>query len=194
MNRLILTALTVALLAGCVQQTPQKPAADRPAVQVEPVDQKVQANGGDNALGDPKVAPPPAGNLDQAPTAPAPVAADDKQEKFDAALNDALVLLADRKYAEALVAMEAARNLDDNDFIRGEIAKLKQRLEQDGAAKSAVQNIEAVLGEGKGGEAAQLTVQALKEFGGGADGTALVKLRLQADALATVQNAEDAAA
>jgi tetratricopeptide (TPR) repeat protein len=175
-------ALALTLLSGCTRQAAPKPDDPKPAVQVEA---KVQP------VGDPKKADPPV--VDPAKLlAGSPLSADDKQEKYDAALNEALEHLARREYDDALVAMESARAIDDNDFIRGEIAKLRQRIDQQAAAKTTVTNIESVLGEGKAAEAAQLSGAALKEFGGAAEAGDFVKLRLQADALDAVQKEEDA--
>src|SRR5579859_6539908 len=135
MSRLTLTlTLCVALLAGCGRS--DRPNDEKPQAQL---DAKPQANGekpngakpgdGDAKKGDPVVDPA------KLPL-PAIFTADEKQEKYEAALNDALEMLAQRKLPEALVAMETARTFSDNDFIRGEIAKVKQRLDQDSAAKS----------------------------------------------------------
>src|SRR5690242_8583259 len=41
-----------------------------------------------------------------------------KAEKYDAALLDALGLLADRKYPQALTALEAARAIQDTEQVR----------------------------------------------------------------------------
>jgi tetratricopeptide (TPR) repeat protein len=182
MRRLTLILVVVtAVLAGCTRETPKS----APVAQLDQKPPPQGANG--NAKADPPIGAPPVLQL-------APITAGDKQEKYDAALNDALTLLAERKLPEALTAMEAARTFDDNDFIRGEIAKVKQRLDQDNAAKTTVASIATVLDEGKAVDAARLSTDALKEFGGGGDSQALIKLQLQADALASVQKDEDGAA
>src|ERR1700731_1230807 len=64
---------------------------------------------------------------------PAPAPELTVQEKYDASLVNALDLVADRHYAEALAALETARSLQDTDLIRGQIDKLKARVEQDKA-------------------------------------------------------------
>src|SRR5262249_1930425 len=112
-------------------------------------------------------------------------------EKYEAALAQALTLLADQKLPQALTALETARNIQDSEFIKAEIAKVKARLEQETAAKKTVDEIPAVLDDGKGPEAAKLAQAALKEFGGGNNAEQLVKLRVQADALLAVQAKED---
>ncbi len=113
-------------------------------------------------------------------------------DKYEASLAQALNYLADRKHAQALDAFETARTFHDNEFIRGEIAKLKSRLEQDKAAAKTVQELETILAEGKAEDAGALANEALKEFGGADVSDQLVKLKQQADALQSAQ--EDAAA
>src|SRR5260370_12149035 len=49
-----------------------------------------------------------------------------KQEKYDAALLEALNLVADQKYTDALLKMAEAKAIDDTEQIREEIDKLKQ--------------------------------------------------------------------
>jgi tetratricopeptide (TPR) repeat protein len=194
MHRLTSTriALLVLLcLAGCSRQSADKPAGDKPGGDKPQAQIDARQSGGDKPDGGKKADGPV--DPSKLPVLPL-VAVDEKQEKYEAALNDALELLAKRDFPEALVALEAARHQSDNEFIRGEIAKVKQRLDQESAARTTAQNIETVLAEGKATEAAQLSAQALKEFGGSSDANALVKLRLQADALASVQKNEDAGA
>src|SRR5262249_30064572 len=137
------------LFSACTQGPVQPPDAKKPVALLDP---KVAPVVDPQAAGEPKGDPDPA----KLPVKPLFVV-DDKQEKYEAALNDALDHLAKREFQEALEAMEAARAIDDNDFIRGEIGKLKERMEQDGTAKTAVQNIETVLAEGKAAEAAKLS-------------------------------------
>src|SRR5262249_15580413 len=152
-----------------VQVTPPKPNADG----VNPGKDKTNPKNG----GDPK---------------PIITAPDDKQEKYEAALNDALMLLADRKFAEALSAFEVAQTFDDTDFVKTQIAQLKARIDQDTGAKTTIKNIETVLNDGKPEDAAKLVNEALREFGDGDDAEELVKLRLQADALQNVDKNEGA--
>ena len=125
---------------------------------------------------------------------PVKPASDEKQEKYEAALTDALTALAERRWQDALTAFEAARAVDDTEFVNSEILKLKSRLEQDGTAKTTVKNIETVLNDGKAEDAVKLADEALKEFGDGDEANKIVLLRLQADALVSVQKKEGAAA
>src|SRR5262245_27160052 len=52
----------------------------------------------------------------------------DAETKYEAALSQALGLLAERKFEPALEALESAKSYRDTDFIRGEIDKLKGRI------------------------------------------------------------------
>src|SRR5262245_12687804 len=122
----------------------------------------------------------------------APVVSDN--EKYEAALTEGLLYMADQKWSQALLSFETAQRFVDTEFIRGEIGKLRQRVEQETAAKKTVGDIEKVLEEGKAQEAAKLTQQALKEFGDGDTSAQFVKLRLQADALQSASSREDAVA
>jgi tetratricopeptide (TPR) repeat protein len=119
---------------------------------------------------------------------------DPKTEKYDAAIADALNLLGEQKYPEALQAFETARGLNDNEFVRGEIDKLKTRLDQDLAATKTVAEIRTVIADGKSQEASQLVTKALAEFGDRNVAPQLLDLRVQADALRTVDLREDDAA
>ena len=113
--------------------------------------------------------------------------------KYEAALTDALNLAAEQKWADALAALESARTVQDSEFIQGEITRVKNRLAQEAAALKTVSNIETVLEAGQGNEAAALAKKAMAEFGDGDQAPRLVKLRLQADALQSVDAREEAA-
>ena len=102
------------------------------------------------------VAPPPAVKLtpnDATPLAPLFAAVDPNREKYDAALTQALNFLAERKYPQALEAFETAKSLKDDPFVRGEIDRLKSRMEQDASAQKTVHEIETVLAQGKASDA-----------------------------------------
>lgn len=167
-------------LGGCARRTPKK---DDDQVQVDPnikVDPDPLAK---NKKDDKKKidVPPKKVGLDA-----------DAQEKYDAALTDALASLAERKWNDALVAFETANGIQPNDFVQGEIAKLKDRIGQEGLAKNTVKNIEAVLNDGDAEEALRLTNEALKEFGDGDDADKLVLLRIQAEAIRNAEKKEGA--
>jgi hypothetical protein len=70
---------------------------------------------------------PPAANLavagpTVAPPSPSAATVPAAQGRYDAALGEALTLLAERRYPEALSALEAARRLQDTEQVRREIA------------------------------------------------------------------------
>src|SRR5262249_22668323 len=67
------------------------------------------------------------------------------------------------------------------------------RIDQDAAARKTADDIEVILEQGKGVEAAQLAQAAMREFGDSDASGRLVKLKLQADALQGVQKGEDGA-
>src|SRR5262249_56055093 len=105
------------------------------------------------------------------------------QAKYEAALGLALSLLADRKLSEALDALETAKAARDTEFIRTEIGKLKVRIDQDAAARKTADDIETILEQGKGAEAAQLAQAAVKEFGDSDASRRLPNLNLHAPSL-----------
>jgi hypothetical protein len=172
--------LFASLFLGC-HKTAKKDDGDAQAV--APVDPNV------------KVVPPvivkggPKKKDSDAPSKPA-VVDFSKQEKYETALANALMALAEQKYNDALASFETARSIQDNEFVQGEIAKLKLRMEQDGAAKKTVKNIETVLNDGKADDAAKLAKEALKEFGEGDDAAKLVELSVQAEALKNAESNE----
>src|SRR2546426_12402703 len=88
--------------------------------------------------------------------------------------------------------MEAARTFKDSDFLKTEIEKLKARIEQQTSAEQTAQGIEAILADGKAKEAGELASSALKQFGDSDAATRLSKLKLQADALAAGDLADNA--
>jgi tetratricopeptide (TPR) repeat protein len=162
--------LLTGLFLGCNQHTPKKEKEDDKAPPVV-------------KIGDPKQNPK---NID------APKQADkEKDEKYQAALDMAFDAMAKGNSSEALKAFETARSVDDNEFVKGEIARLKLKVEQQGTTKTTVQNIQTVLDEGKAAEAIKLVQVALKDLGDGDDAATLIKLRLQAEALQGVQKPED---
>lgn len=175
--------LLAGLFLGCTKQVPQEAEKKQaknepPKVKVDPIVKDKGDPGQEKDKGKTPVNPPV--NLGA-----------DKKEKYEAALDEAIQLLAERKWHDALTAFEAARAIDDTEFVQAEIARLKQTIDQDSVAKTTVKNIETVLNDGKADEAAKLAKDALKEFGAGDDAAKLVLLRLQADALQIVQQKDD---
>ena len=114
-----------------------------------------------------------------------------KRDRYEAALGDALNLLGEKKYGEAMLALETAQAFHDTDFIKAEIAKLKARIGQEDAARKTLQEIEAILETGRGKEAAELADDALQQFGATDLSGRLVALKLQADALAMAQRGKE---
>jgi tetratricopeptide (TPR) repeat protein len=129
----------------------------------------------------------------QPPPGDALAAADfSKEEKYNSALLDALGQLADKKYSQALAALEAARTLSDTDQVRLEIDKVKGLLDQQGAAERTGRDIEVVLGQGKPEEASQLAASALQQYGSTDAADPLSKLKREADAVTATQLNDDA--
>ncbi len=117
---------------------------------------------------------------------------DPNEEKYKAAVNAGLMAEAAFNWHGALAHYEIAKGLDDNDFVQGQIADMKGRIEREAVAKATTKDIETVLSDGKAEEAAKLAGDALKEFGGGDDADNLVALRLQAEAVRAAEKDEKA--
>jgi tetratricopeptide (TPR) repeat protein len=118
---------------------------------------------------------------------PVPRAEASAQEKYDAALLEALNLVADRKYAEALVSLGAARALQDTDEIKREIEKIKTLIDQQKVAEQTAQSIQSVLQDGKAEDASRLATVSLQQFGSSDEAERLAKLKREADALTAAQ-------
>jgi tetratricopeptide (TPR) repeat protein len=110
-----------------------------------------------------------------------------KEEKYQAALLDALNLLAERKYPQALARLEEARSFQETDLVKDEIDKLKLRIDQQKAAEATVADLQMVLEAGRFEEAAKLATDALARFGDLDVADTLMKLKRQADALVAVK-------
>lgn len=116
-----------------------------------------------------------------APPEPSP------QEKYDAALLDALNLMAERKYPKALAALEAARAVQDTEQIRQQIERLKVVIDRQAAVDRLAQDIQTVLEAGRPDEAARLATGGLQQYGDMDAADRLIQLRRQADALVMAQ-------
>ncbi len=189
--RLLALSLVAAGLIGCGGQQP-------PAARVDPQD------GGPVAPGVAKPAPSlearPVGGeaaadgivrlLDlPADKAPQP----GKAERYDTALLEALGKMADRNYADALAALERARDVQDTEQVRLEIDQVRKLIEEQKAAEQTQRDIRTVLDGGQADEAAKLAGAGLRQYGGGDGAEALARLKREADALAAA-GIEDAAA
>ncbi len=121
------------------------------------------------------------------------VAGPGPQERYDAALFEALGRLADGKYADALAALESARAARDTEQVRREIDRVRGLIEQQAAAERTARDVTAVLNDGKPAEAAALATAALGQFGGTDAAATLERVQRQADALAAAAVADAAA-
>lgn len=178
MRRLGIFLVALILLVGCSRPTQPATVGGDPAP-TEPTNVQL----GRPAVLQPAQSPVPAVNTAQ-PTVWTPGNADSlKQEKYDAALLEALNLMAERKYPEALAALEAARKVLDTEQVRLEIEKLKRTQERHAAGERTIADIQSVLNEGRAEVAAHLATRALETYGGTETAFALEKLKRQADAL-----------
>src|SRR5262249_28530424 len=149
-------------LIGCGKKAPDEEKPDAPQVPpVQPVAQLKPEGAPPEGIEVPPIPVP--GDKADTGTAKDGKAADDAalQANYDAAVAQALDHLADRQTAKALEALQAAQSFRDTEFIRTEIAKLKVRIDQDAAARKTSNEIEAILDQGKGVEAAKLAQSAL---------------------------------
>ena len=172
-----------AVLFGCggQQRTRVEPKDEdaRPPVVVDP---KPSGESHGDAKGTAK------GNDDGPPTnapdlqIPAPVLS--KDDKYNGALLDAINALSDKKFAEALTALESARAISDTEQVRNEIEKVKRLMEEDRAAEQTKRDIQTVLNDGKADDAAKLAGSGLATFGGGDRAEEIAKLKREADAVA----------
>ncbi len=116
-----------------------------------------------------------------------------KAERCDAALLEALGKMADRNYADALAALDRARDAQDTEQVRFEIDKVKRLLDQQKEAEQTQRDVQTVLNDGKPEEAAKLAAAGLQQYGGGDGAEPLAQLKRQADALAIAQVDDGAA-
>jgi TolB-like protein len=129
----------------------------------------------------------PATNAAGSPTLPPiPPPELSPQERYNTAVWSAVNLLADRKLADALAALETAQKAQDTEQVRREIARVKRRIEADKAAERTARDIQAVLNDGKPEEAARLAAAALREFADTESAAAIARLNWQAEALVTL--------
>jgi tetratricopeptide (TPR) repeat protein len=177
-----LTLLAALLLAGCSGSTPPPPKPEPTAgpnpdvrqVEIPPKDKPTpvtlpQGEPADSGwTGNEVVAslPPPT-----------------PQEAYDAALHEAIDLLSERKYKEALAALEKAQKINDTGAVQREIDKVRTILAQQEGADKAIADVRSVLDAGKPDEASRLAAQALVQYGGGDSGEKLTALKREADAL-----------
>ncbi len=106
-----------------------------------------------------------------------------KGDRYDAAMNEALGYLADKKYARAVAALEDARSIDDTEQVRRELDRARDQIAQQAAADRAARAVRTVLADGKPEDAGPVLTAALKQFGGSDASEELAGLKRQADAL-----------
>jgi tetratricopeptide (TPR) repeat protein len=136
-----------------------------------------------------RAAPQPVAQTEDARAVDALVAkyaAPARQDRYDAALNEAAAFIAEKKYARALVALEDARALDDNDQVRREIDKARDLIAQQGAVEHTASDARVILADGKPEDAGRILTGALKNFGGSDGAEELAGLKRQADTLTAV--------
>jgi tetratricopeptide (TPR) repeat protein len=110
-----------------------------------------------------------------------------KEDRYNAALLDAINRLTEKKPSEALASLEVARSIHDTEQVRQEIARVKVQLEQTAAAERTLDDIQAVLRDGKAEDAARLATAALSQYGGTDSAERLARLKRQADAMVVAQ-------
>src|SRR5262249_23217333 len=179
--------LAALALAGCAKQPPPDRAGGDPPP-AEPANVRI----GQPIPAQPAVLQAEAPANDKVkPAEGVPVESEaSKQEEYDAARLEALDPLnrmGERRYAEALASLEAARSVIDTEQVRLEIEKLKRVQERQAAGEKTVSDIQVVLNEGRVEVAAHLATRALETYGGTEAAVALEKLKRQADALLTAQ-------
>lgn len=180
----VLFLLGLTLVAGCGQK--QDPPAQAQPQTIVVVVQQPPKGDGDQKL-DPVNPNVPNPNLPVDPKLdPLPTGLT-AQERYDQAVSRAFQLLAEKKEEEALATFQQAQAVQDTDFIKGEIERLKARIERDAIADRTVQDIKAVLSSGRPAEAAKLASAALEQFGDSDAADDLTQLKRQADALLTTQ-------
>jgi tetratricopeptide (TPR) repeat protein len=183
MQRCAILVFGLAFTIGCGQQ--QAPNAQPPAQTIVVVMQQPPKDDTDpkrridpNDIGrvppvEPKIEPQPTGLT--------------AQERYDLAVARAFQLLAEKKEDEALAALQQAQTVQDTDFVKGEIERLKARIARDAIIDRTVQDIKTVLSSGRPAEAAKLASDALEQFGDSDAADDLTQLKRQADALLTTQ-------
>src|SRR5262245_5713764 len=197
-----LSVLTVALvLTGCSQSTnpgaalAQGPGDDKvspgEAKPIPPAESKPKTDGDDPA-------DPAAGSLAETKTDPdtLPVlpklTAPTGQEKYEAAIARAFLLMGEKKDKEALAALQEAQAAQETDFVKTEIERLQARITRKEAAQKAADDIKEILDAGKATDAAKLAADALAQYGDSDAAETITSLKRQADALGSAALEEQA--
>ncbi|HQR06165.1 MAG TPA: tetratricopeptide repeat protein [Gemmatales bacterium] len=96
--------------------------------------------------------------------------------------------MADKKYSEALTALQTAQQARDSEQVRQQISKVQGLILDQQTFDRTVADIQAVIDLGQGEQAAQLAILALAQFGDGPEAEKLAALKRQADALVVATN------
>jgi tetratricopeptide (TPR) repeat protein len=170
-----LTGCTKADKPGAVADDRVPPGEAKP---IPPGDAKLLATGNpdDPGLQDTRTDPD---TLPVLPTLSAPTG----QEKYDAAIARAFLLLAEKKDADAIASLKEAQTAQDTDFVKTEIARVQARIARGEAAQKAAGDIKVVIEAGKAEEAAKLAGDALLQYGDSDQAETFAALKQQADAL-----------
>jgi len=193
-----LTVLAVAVtLTGCNQSTPAPLVAQVKDEQIPPGESKPIPPGIDKPIPktdpndipfvdplDPDAPPVPEVKTDEdtLPLLPT-LTALTGQEKYEAALSKAFLLVAEGKDTEALASMEEAQAVQETDFVKEEIERLSAKIAQTDAAQKTIDDIQEILTAGRPADAAKLAAEALEQYGETDAAETLVNLKRQADAL-----------
>lgn len=120
------------------------------------------------------------------PAAPDPQNEPSADIRYRAALTKAMEALGEKRFEDALAGFQAAGDIKTTDQAT-QWAKeaVKRRLDAETAAEQTTANIQAVLDEGRAEEASKLGVDALLQFGHTESLERLIKLKREADTLAT---------
>lgn len=106
-----------------------------------------------------------------------------QEAEYHQAMLSGLAAMAERKYPEALAEFEKAKKAQDTDSVRLQIDKVRVLIAQQTTLQTTLQDIEAILHQGRAEEASKLATQALAQFGTVDDTGRLMVLKRQADAM-----------
>jgi hypothetical protein len=159
-----LSVLTIAIvLTGCTQSSqPQGIAQVKEDEKIPPGEAKPIPPGEAKPIpkgdpDDPLLTPPSDAKTDDEtlpvlPTLSAPTGDD----KYEAAMSKAFLLMAEKKDKEALEALKEAKAAKETDFVKSEIERLESRSARNEAAQKAADDIKEVLDDGDAKKAKQM--------------------------------------
>lgn len=109
------------------------------------------------------------------------------EEKYEAAIGRAFLLMSDKKDKEALEALQEALAAQETEFVKSEIERVQNKIARQEAAQQAVADIKDILDAGRANEAATLAGQALEQYGDSDEAEAIGNLKRLADSLLSTQ-------